>query len=123
MKLVAFACAALALGLPAFALSQSSTRPVHPTISTGLVNADMPPERYRGNSVAVVVFTDREGIEAMCGKAEQGSVIIACHQRTKEGVSVITMPNPCALGNSEFYAKIACHEAAHGQGWGREHEL
>ena len=122
MKLVAFMCAAMALGLPSFALSSSARTPVSP-IATGLVNAEMPPERFRGNSVAVVVFTDRAGIEEMCGKAEPGSVIIACHQKTKNGTSVIAMPNPCILGDTEFYAKIQCHENGHGQGWGREHEL
>ena len=121
MKLVALTCAAVAVCLPSYALSVSRTRPV--AVSTGLVNADMPPERYRGSSVSVVVFTDREGIEERCGKAEKGNIIIACHTRTKDGVSIITMPNPCAVGDIEFYAKIACHENGHAQGWGREHEL
>mgnify|MGYP000220990895 CR=1 FL=1 len=90
---------------------------VSATPNYGTVNSDMPPERFRGDSASVVVFTDRQGIEENCGKAQPGFVIIACHRQTMKGVNVIFMPNPCLLGDSEFYAKIQCHENAHGNGW------
>jgi hypothetical protein len=120
MKLVALACAALALGLPGFALITSDYTPV---IQGGTVNSDMPPIRFQGNNTAVVHFTDQDGIHKYCGKPEPGFVMIACRRQTHDGVDVVFMPNPCPIGDREFYAKIACHEMAHVNGWTGDHEL
>ena len=123
MRLFAFLCAAMALGFPGVALIATSGPTFTRDVRSGTVNADMPPERFRGNSVSVMVFTDGKGIAENCGEATPGFVIIACHRETKNGVSVIFMPNPCPVGDLERYAKILCHENAHNQGWSAEHEL
>lgn len=120
MKLVAFMCAAMALGLPGIAVIATDTRPV---IQRGTVNSDMPPVRFQDNNVAVVQFTDQAGIHKYCGTPEPGFQIIACRRQAENGASVLFMPNPCLTGGLEFYAKIACHELGHVNGWSADHEL
>jgi hypothetical protein len=93
-----------------------SATPVAPTMNSGL-----PPERFRANSAAFIIFTDRAGIEAACGKAQPGYVIIAC-KREIDGTPVIIMPNACPMGQTEIYARILCHESGHVQGWSGAHE-
>lgn len=106
------------LRLSLIAASLLIPAPVH----TGTVSSDMPPFRFRGSSVSIVVFTDRAGIDENCGVAAPGNIIIACHRQTDKGVNVIFMPNPCLVGDVEFYAKIQCHENAHANGWSGDHE-
>ena len=89
----------------------------------GTINSGMPPERFRGNSAAIVIFTDRAGITALCGPAPPGYVIMGCRREATNGAPVLVMPNPCILGESEFYAKLTCHELGHRNGWSGEHEL
>jgi hypothetical protein len=120
MKLCAFVCAALALGLPGFALIAGDTPPI---VQGGTVNSDMPPIRFQGNNISVVHFTDQDGIHKYCGKPEKGYTMVACRRQTNEGVSVLFMPNPCPTGGLEWYAKIACHELGHVNGWSGNHEL
>lgn len=88
----------------------------------GTPNADMPPLRFQGDSVSVVVFTSQAGIEEYCGKATPGFVMIACHREAKNGASIIFMPNPCPVGELDYYAKIMCHENGHSLGWTANHE-
>ena len=88
----------------------------------GTINNGMPPERFRGDSIALVIFTDRAGIDKMCGVAPPGHYIIACKRTLENGAPIVIMPNPCPLGEVEFYAKIMCHENGHVNGWSGEHE-
>jgi hypothetical protein len=87
----------------------------------GTMNDGMPPVRFQGSTAAVVIFTDRAGIDSACGIAPPGYRIIAC-TRTMNATPVVFMPNACPFGDSEFYARIMCHEAGHVQGWTGMHE-
>jgi hypothetical protein len=121
MKLVALVCASLCVALPSFALGVSEYTPV---IQGGTVNSDLPPVRFQGNNLSIVVFTDQDGIHENCGKPEKGFVMIACRRQLQDsGANVLFMPNPCPMGGREFYAKIACHELGHVNGWTGDHEL
>ena len=125
MYLRAMLCAALCVVLPASAMFASERDPVATQqVESGTPNSDMPPLRFQGDNAVVVVFTDRQGIDGNCGKAQPGYVILACHRQHKEsGASIIFMPNPCLTGGLEFYAKLSCHELAHANGWTADHEL
>lgn len=81
--------------------------------------AGMPPERFQGDSAAVVFFVS--DVSQICGKAPPGYVKLACHARIK-GTSYIVLPNPCPFGATETFARLACHETAHSRGWGPNHE-
>lgn len=88
--------------------------------AAGTINDGLPPERFMADNYATVVFTNR--IEGFCGKLPAPAQIIACRRRTVEGQDVLFLPNPCGLGNVEFYARIACHELGHVNGWSADHE-
>jgi hypothetical protein len=88
----------------------------------GTMNDGMPPLRFQGNTAAVVIFTDRTGIDSACGVAPPGYQIIACTRRTADGTPVVTMPNPAPYGDTEFYARIMAHELGHVSGWSGMHE-
>lgn len=107
---IALACGAALLCASASPPSGMGTR----------VYAGMPPERFQGDGVAVVVFTS--DVEAMCGPAPMGKVILACAKEI-DGVPVLILPNPCALGAAgERFATLACHEKAHSLNWTGMHE-
>lgn len=85
------------------------------------MNNGMPPERFRGNSVSIVVFTDRAGIDEMCGVAPPPSQIIACARRLNEGTPLIVMPNPNTYTGPHDYQVIMAHEVGHTNGWPGDH--
>lgn len=92
-----------------------------PSAEHGPIFAGLPPERHQGDSVGVVAYVS--DITAYCGQASPGFVIYGC-ARTVDGVRVAILPNPCLVGAVNFYARLACHEAAHANhGWGGNHEL
>lgn len=78
------------------------------------INSGMPPERFQGEAVAVTLFVN--DVTQFCGKPPEGYRILAC-QKEVRGVDYIVLPNPCPLGDVEFFAKLACHEIAHARGW------
>ena len=78
-----------------------------------------PPLRFQGDSLAMVYFTS--DVEAVCGPSDPGTKIIACTQPLKKGGHLVTLPNPCLWADSEFFARIACHEAGHVLGWPGNH--
>jgi len=83
------------------------------------IYAGMPPERFRGDTAAIVLFVGDVG--AQCGQKPPYRML-ACHRRIK-GTSYIVLPNPCPFGDDgEYFARLACHEAAHAQGWTGMHE-
>lgn len=98
--------------------SVASAQPV----AMGTVNSGLPPERFRGNAAALVYFTDRTGVEQLCGTAEPPNIMIACKRSFAGDGVIVIMPNPCLIGEAEFFAKIMCHEMGHVQGWGGNHE-
>lgn len=73
-----------------------------------------PPQRFRGDRTATVVFIDQAGVDAACGKARSGKIKIACAHLLEDR---ITMPNPCTFPADDDYARIACHELSHLSGW------
>ena len=76
-------------------------------------NGDMPPVQYRGASFGVVVYTNE--IARYCGTSPDPTLtIVACYFPDQK---ITFLPNPCNLGDREIYAKIACHEAGHRNGW------
>lgn len=83
------------------------------------INSDWPPERFRGDGVAVVIFTS--DIPRFCGNPPAGYRFLGC-QREVEGLQVIVVGNPCSDGALDETAKITCHELAHRNGWSADHE-
>ena len=81
--------------------------------------AGMPPVKYQANNAQVVVFTS--DLRQFCGAPEPGMVILGC-ARKMGNTPVLFLPNPCLLGDREFYARIACHELGHRNGWTALHE-
>lgn len=60
-------------------------------------------------------------VESLCG-VNPPYRILACHKRIG-GTSYIVLPNPCPHGAAgEYFARLACHEAGHAQGWTGLHE-
>lgn len=97
-------------------LSLSSAAPVDRPYFAG-----MPPERYQGEGAAVVMFADN--VEAYCpASIPDGYVLLGCAFEY-EGAPVLVLPNPCPLGDAEMFARIACHELGHRNGWTGRHEI
>lgn len=97
------------------ALGSLSLGAATPPKST-LVDSGFPPVRYQGEAAAAVYFLD--DVSVACGKAAPGYTILACAQ----GVN-IALPNPCKPEfRGEVFARIACHELGHRNGWNRYHE-
>lgn len=87
-----------------------------------LFSSATPPERYRGETVAVVETFKREEIGGECErqvrrKPPKGMVYRACTRREDR----VYLPNPCDFPD-EVFAHLACHELGHWQGWSRWHE-
>ena len=82
----------------------------------------MPPVRYQGEWMYDHTIYTME-INKYCGKADPGWMTIACITYTKDGTPYKVMPDPCVLGDVDFYARVECHENAHLRGWGGNHEL
>jgi hypothetical protein len=76
-----------------------------------------PPDEYKGDNAAVVIFTDVAGVQSIChDAAEPGKAIVGC-SGIKDGTPIIVLPNPCGMRPEDFYAGISCHELAHVNGW------
>lgn len=110
------------IALAALASAAPLAMPPAPPIAPATMDNGMPPKRFHGNSSAVIIFTDRAGIDELCDTADPGFQIVACKRTFENGVPLVVVPNPCPIGNVELYAKIMCHEMAHVNGWSREHE-
>lgn len=99
--------------------------PSSPPIVTGPNTpyfAGMPPAKYDGTGVAIVVFTD--DVSQYCGPAVAGLTIIACVRHTKDRTPFIFMPNPrYAAEAGDPYAQVLHHEVAHVRGWAYDHPM
>lgn len=104
----------------AFALALAASQLVAPAESRppSLVDSGWPPQRYMGEAAALVAFADDVG--ALCGRpADPRYTILACASRAEK---IIVLPNPCAAQfRQEYYARIACHEKGHINGWPGTH--
>ncbi len=74
--------------------------------------AGMPPERYQGEGVAVVLFVN--DVRQYChAEVPPGYTLLACAGE-RDGVPTIVLPDPCPFGAAgEMFATLACHEKAH----------
>lgn len=90
-------------------------------LAHGPVYSGMPPERFQGDGVAVVIFTS--DVAAFCGQSEPGTRRVACATKSEDGVPIMVLPNPCPIGDVEVFARLACHEGGHAQGWTGNHEF
>jgi hypothetical protein len=73
-----------------------------------------PPAQYRRDVTATVEFVAPELVASRCLIRGSGILANACADQSR-----ITLPNPCAF--SDAYAKIACHEMGHANGWDAAH--
>ena len=73
-----------------------------------------PPPQFRGDVATRIEFVAPERVSLRC--IERGVPFLA---NACTGQGLMTMPNPC--GFSDAYAKIACHEMAHVNGWNTAH--
>lgn len=82
--------------------------------------AGMPPERYQGEGVAVVLFVN--DVRQYChAEVPPGYTLLACAGE-REGVPTIVMPNPSRAANAgDPYAILMQHELAHLSGWPGNH--
>lgn len=81
-----------------------------------LTDYTLPPENYRADNTVTVTFAKPELVQELCGHHGVKELIGCTIEKT------MIVPNPCAYP-SEVYARILCHEAAHSQGWGADHEV
>lgn len=112
--------AAALVAVPVPASPEQAIAPQHSGVllSPASYREIIPPVRYQRDNAAVVIFTNADGIAALCGpRNAQGTGPIAC-AGSKNGTPVIAMPNPCLFADSELYAAITCHELGHVNGWG-----
>ena len=82
----------------------------------------MPPERYNGDFLYEHTIYTMD-ISRFCGPNEPGYITLACVATADNGQKYKIMPNPCALGDVDFYARLECHENAHLRGWSANHEM
>ena len=62
-------------------------------------------------------------VTAVCrGEPPAGKRIVACLQTLPDGSLRMVLPNPCAFAEDERFARLACHELAHVNGWTGQHE-
>lgn len=80
----------------------------------------IPPERFhRQVAVARVIFVPKNRIAATCHvQAPAGLGVVACSRPEK---NLIIMPDPCPAADTDYYARIACHELGHLAGWPTTH--
>ena len=76
-----------------------------------------PPERYQGNTSAVVHFSDRLDVERICTE-RVGRYSTACAQI---GGPNIWIENPCHVADQHWYPALLCHEVAHVNLWPADH--
>ncbi|WPZ05474.1 hypothetical protein [Pelagerythrobacter marinus] len=105
-----------ALAAIAAGLSVASAAPVERPYFAG-----MPPERFQGEGVAIVMFADDVNDHCPLG-VPAGYTLLGCAFQV-EGTPVLVLPNPCPMGDVELFARIACHELGHRNGWSGGHEL
>lgn len=88
--------------------------------SAGSVNDDgWPPRRYRRDATAQVHFVDQKHVTGYCDAGDPagpGWETVAC-----ESGFTLYLPNPCTYPDGDEYARIACHELGHVNGWSNNH--
>ena len=88
--------------------------------TSSTIDSGYPPDRYQvdGSAASATFLSGQEPINMLCGAAPAGFHTLAC---VKPGAHLI-LPNPCGTAFlGEDYAKIACHELGHLNGWPADH--
>jgi hypothetical protein len=81
----------------------------------GTVNFDgWPPRRFRQDSAAQVSFVQPSLVGYAC--RDPDPLLEACQWDDR-----IVLPNPCTFPATDDYARLACHELAHRNGWPVDH--
>tara|TARA_R110000772_G_scaffold89304_2_gene185111 strand:+ start:8803 stop:9123 length:321 start_codon:yes stop_codon:yes gene_type:complete len=87
----------------------------------GVVYSGTPPVQYWGQGAAFTVYAN--DVNEFCPVAVRpGAVLLGCHYE-RDGLSIIVLPNPCVLAKTELFARLACHEKGHLNGWPGDHPL
>ena len=101
------------LAVALVAASVPASAPLAP--GSTLYSDGIPPVRFQGDNVAAVIMV--ADVAPYCGKSGRADkVLIACSSG-----STIVVPNPCLTADSDWYARILCHESGHAQGWPNTH--
>ena len=75
------------------------------------------PKRYHGNdTVAKVAFINQYHVNHICNQDGKGFTLACTYVQSRQ----IIMPNPCVYSDTEFFARLMCHELAHLHGWKHE---
>lgn len=98
------------------ALAVAAAAPIYPVTP---VYDGMPPPRLRDplSKPLRVVYGHLEACGTPKVPNHPQARFAAC---TRRG-GVIYLPNPCDYGDREEFARLACHEQAHREGWGADH--
>lgn len=85
----------------------------------GSPNIPQPPVRFQGDNTVIVTFAKPSLLQELCRQRAdpRNPELIACADILPPSAH---LPNPCGI--NEHYAKVACHELGHANGWTREHE-
>lgn len=79
----------------------------------------VPPTRFQEDVLGGVHFARPERVNELCkSKLEKGKILLGC---STQAPPQMALPNPCNY-RDELYARIACHELGHMNGWTSLHE-
>lgn len=78
-----------------------------------------PPSQYQSDGGAVTLYVSQTSLYRLCGvKPAEGMRLYGCVRRDR----MMVLLNPCGPEfSSEVYARIACHELGHTNGWPGNH--
>jgi len=90
------------------------------TAMAGIVSDDMPPKRFQQDGYATVFYLAPTSVDEVCrnGQGDFPWNILGCTDMQNRAT---VLPNPCLYGDREEYARLACHELGHANGWPRDH--
>lgn len=88
-------------------------------IPTTMTYDGMPPARFQASAEMHVKYVPDPNTEGACGISSTGR-FAAC-VRGPMNNRIVYLPNPCALGDIEQFARLTCHEMAHVNGWPINH--
>ena len=81
-------------------------------------NIMLPPERYQGNGMAIVITADRHEIERICAD-KLNHYAAACADIG--GPGRVWIENPCHVADQHWYPALLCHEIGHVRSWPADH--
>ena len=95
----------------------------YPATGPGTTHYDgPPPAKYARDTVAVVLFTDLNGVKRECGEAPPPLTRMGCAGVRPDGVKIAILLHPSFMPSNP-YAVYINHELAHLNGWPGTHPL